>query len=94
MREFWAPENNTLDNLFPACQPCNIHKGPNTIEGWRVELTRLYDILHRNYPTFRHAMRFGRVMIGDQSPVVFWFERCGVVVDGEEDTALASSHLR
>lgn len=69
------PELDHIDNIFPSCAPCNIDKGPNSLEGWRAWLgERIVGGLRRNSSTFRHAERFGRVTI-TAGPLVFWFER-------------------
>jgi hypothetical protein len=72
--EVWCPERDVAENLFPACGPCNIHKGPYSLEGWRKELERITGILQRGYPTYRHAVRFGQV-VEVAGPIVFWFEK-------------------
>jgi hypothetical protein len=73
--EFYSPENNHHENLFPACAPCNIDKGRSDLEGWREYLnSRILEGLRRNSSTFRHAERFGRVVI-TPGPLVFWFEK-------------------
>ena len=72
--EVWCPERDTADNLFPSCQPCNTHKGPYSLEGWRRELERITGILQRGYPTYRHAVRF-RQVIEQPGPIIFWFEK-------------------
>jgi hypothetical protein len=71
----FRPENNCEENLFPACAPCNIDKGSIPLEDWREYLEqRIVDGLRRNSSTFRHAERFGRVLIAP-GPLVFWFEK-------------------
>ena len=72
--EVYFPERDTFDNLFPACQPCNTHKGPLLLDSWRKELERITGILQRGYPTYRHAVRFGQV-VERPGPIVFWFEQ-------------------
>ena len=72
--EVYFPERDTFENLFPACQPCNIHKGRLLLESWRRELERSTGILQRGYPTYRHAVRFGQV-VERPGPIVFWFEQ-------------------
>jgi hypothetical protein len=67
------PERDTKENLFPCCRPCNIHKGASTLDEWRAVLFRVTEILTNHYPTYRHAVRFGRV-IEHKGPIVFWFE--------------------
>jgi hypothetical protein len=73
--KLWAPENDRSNNLFPACVPCNISKGPVSLEVWREWLQHGAVISQRdNYSAFRHAERFGRIIINPE-PLVFWFER-------------------
>src|SRR5208337_782788 len=72
---FYRPQNDRLDNLFPSCAPCNIDKGGSRLEDWRRHLNeRIVEGLRRNSSTFRHAERFGRVIIVP-GPLVFWFEK-------------------
>ena len=72
--DFWRPENDAIENLFPACAPCNLFKATFTVEGFReqvaaqAERARLYSV------NFRTAERFGLVAVVEK-PVVFWFER-------------------
>jgi hypothetical protein len=73
--EFWAPERDTFENQMPCCRPCNIHKGPYSLEDWRAILSDLVGILRRNYPTFRCAERFGAVSVPEPVPIVFYFEK-------------------
>lgn len=57
--ELYRPENDTLDNMMPACPPCNIDKHSMSLEGWRRKLQDACNVLTRNNPTYRHAKRFG-----------------------------------
>lgn len=68
------PDRNSIANLFPACAPCNIDKGPNSLEWWRGKLQNAVDVLARNNPTFRHALRFGLIE-ETNARVSFYFER-------------------
>jgi hypothetical protein len=68
------PENDCIENLVPACAPCNIDKHVMSLEDWRKKLARALDVLERNQPTFRHAMRFGLLEL-KPAPIVFHFER-------------------
>jgi hypothetical protein len=68
------PKRDIEENIFPACQPCNIHKGSFSLKVWRKELERITGVLQRGYPTYRHAVRFGQV-VEHPGPIVFWFER-------------------
>jgi 5-methylcytosine-specific restriction endonuclease McrA len=67
------PERDVISNFFPSCRACNIHKGVYPLEDWRRELERLQSILHRNYPTYRHAVRFSQI-VETPKPIVFHFE--------------------
>ena len=69
------PENDTIENLFPACRACNIDKHASSLEVWRKQLQDTVNVCRRNYSAFRHAERFGLVA-EVKKPVVFWFEQC------------------
>lgn len=69
------PDNDTLDNIFPACAPCNIDKGASSLEEWRHWLQdRMIESMRENWPNFRHALRFGRIAVINE-PLIFWFEK-------------------
>lgn len=71
----YNPENDVLENLTPACVPCNIDKSNSSLENWRTYLhLRIVEMLRRNSSTFRHGERFGVVSI-NPDPIVFWFEK-------------------
>jgi hypothetical protein len=72
--ELWRPENDHIDNMMPACAPCNIDKHAMSLESWRVKLSRSLDVLARNQPTYRHARRFG-LLAEQPKAIVFYFER-------------------
>lgn len=72
--ELHRPERDTLKNLFPACAPCNIDKHTFTLENWRRKLQDACNVLARNQPTYRHALRFGLVQ-ETGAVVTFHFER-------------------
>ena len=67
------PELHALENLFPACAPCNLFKATWSIEGMRKEITRQVERARAYSVNFRTAERFGLVEVID-NPVVFWFE--------------------
>lgn len=69
-----APENDTLDNLFPSCRACNIDKHASSLESWRKQMEDRVGVCRRNYSAFRHAERFGLVQ-EIKKPIVFWFEQ-------------------
>jgi 5-methylcytosine-specific restriction endonuclease McrA len=70
------PERDTLENLKPACVPCNIDKHDSTLEQWRKRLEQSAEVLRRNYSTYRHALRFN-LIVEAPPKVVFYFERYG-----------------
>jgi hypothetical protein len=72
--EFHRPERDTIANLWPSCAPCNIDKHTFSLENWRQKLQQACDVLTRNQPTYRHALRFGLVQ-ETGARVVFYFER-------------------
>ena len=72
--EVHRPERDTVENLNPACAPCNIDKHSMSLEAWRQKLQGAVGVLERNHPTYRHAVRFGLVRPTGAS-VVFYFER-------------------
>lgn len=67
-------ENDRLDNLMPACAPCNIDKHASDLEGWRNRFKIITEVLQRNSSIYRHAIRMGRLQV-IEGPVVFHFER-------------------
>lgn len=72
--EVYRPERDCIDNLNPSCAPCNIDKHAMTLEDWRRKLQNAADVLRRNQPTYRHALRYGLVQ-ETGARVVFHFER-------------------
>lgn len=75
--EMWKPENDTMENMMPSCPPCNIDKHAMKLEDWRGKLSRSVEVLTRNQPTYRHAVRFGLVQETPR-PIVFYFEALGL----------------
>lgn len=67
-------DNDRLENMKPACAPCNIDKHSMPLEAWREKLQRTCDVLERNSPTYRHGLRFGLIE-QRRKPVQFYFER-------------------
>jgi hypothetical protein len=72
--EVHRPERDCIDNINPACAPCNIDKHAMPLEAWRKKLQQAPDVLKRNQPTYRHALRFGLVA-ETQASITFYFER-------------------
>ena len=67
------PERDTVENMNPACAPCNIDKHSMTLDAWRGVIERSNDVLLRDVSTFRRAVRYGLVHLKDK-PVKFYFE--------------------
>lgn len=81
--EVYRPERDRIENLNPACAPCNIDKSAMGLEAWRSKLQRAADVLRRNQPTYRHALRFGLVQ-ETGAIVTFYFERVAPVASQKE----------
>jgi hypothetical protein len=76
------PERDTLENMNPACPPCNIDKHSLSIEAWRALIQNSNGVLARDVSTFRRAVRYGLVEINDK-PVYFYFERVAAMAGQE-----------
>ncbi|MDQ8951966.1 HNH endonuclease [Acinetobacter rudis] len=75
--EMLRPHNDTLENLNPACVPCNTNKSSMSLESWRHMLGHYRDVqLLRDSTHARHLHRFGLIEI-KPNPVVFFFETFG-----------------
>jgi len=72
--EAWHPERDHIGNMMPACVPCNIRKGGESVESFRTGMERAIEVMRNNHSTYRHALRFGLVT-EHTGPVVFYFER-------------------
>ncbi|NWA32737.1 HNH endonuclease [Pseudomonas sp. C6002] len=67
-------ENHNLDNMMPACAPCNISKGRQTLEGWRAWSTGHINSLNSYHSIYRLAKSYG-LIAETGAPVVFHFEK-------------------
>lgn len=72
--EFWRPENDALENLFPSCALCNLFKATFAVEDFRTQIAAQAERARAYSVNFRTAERFGLVEIVAK-PVVFWFEK-------------------
>jgi hypothetical protein len=79
------PERDHIGNLMPACPPCNIDKHSLPLEGWRRKLQDACNVLARNQPTYRHAVRFGLVT-ETAACVTFHFERAAATMAQTKET--------
>ena len=88
--EMTRPHLDTIENMNPACVPCNLNKSSMSIEGWRGVLGGYRKALIRDSHTFRHSLRFGLVEFTDK-PVVFFFE---TYQQGAPESILEAQALR
>ena len=65
---------NHIDNLFPACRPCNLLKATFSIEDFRHQLSMQVKRGRKQSINFRTAERFKLITI-NQNPIKFWFRR-------------------
>jgi 5-methylcytosine-specific restriction endonuclease McrA len=63
-----------VENLGPACPPCNLWKSTHSIEQFRHEIMEQPDRVKDKSGGFRLAQRFGLIMI-ERHSVIFWFEK-------------------
>jgi len=67
------PERDTIENMVPACAPCNIFKSTMSIEGLRTQISLQVERARKYNSNFRVAERYGLINIVDK-PIKFWFE--------------------
>jgi 5-methylcytosine-specific restriction endonuclease McrA len=65
---------NDIENLNPACAPCNLWKSTYTIEEFRRQIEMQVGRLRNHQGGFRLAERFNQIHETGE-PVIFWFER-------------------
>ena len=68
------PEFDCLENMMPACQPCNLYKAACSIEQFRERVATQLDVTRRASRSYRFAEAFGLVKPTGNS-VIFWFEK-------------------
>ncbi len=68
------PQNHNLDNMMPACVPCNLSKSQMPLEAWRIYLLNHVNSLNLYHPIYRLAKAYGLV-VETTAPVVFYFEK-------------------
>lgn len=67
-------DNHNLGNMMPACAPCNISKGRQTLEGWREWIAGHINSLNNYHPIYRLAKSYG-LIAETGARVVFYFEK-------------------
>lgn len=68
------PENDTIDNMVPACAACNLFKCVFSVEEFRTEIQQQVHRARKTSVNFRTAERFGMIETSDE-PIRFWFEK-------------------
>ncbi|QTL38773.1 HNH endonuclease [Xenorhabdus budapestensis] len=81
------PENDTIENMMPACRSCNIYKHSADIETFRRVITRQLQNSINRTQCLRTGQRLGILKL-DAAPIVFWFEKYTENV-GNEKTGTA-----
>ncbi|WP_271043376.1 HNH endonuclease [Pseudomonas sp. VB3] len=76
------PHLDHVENMNPACPPCNISKGGMSLEGWRAWLSGHIKSLNSYHPIYRIAKAYGLIQ-ETGAEVVFHFER----IASQEDAA-------
>lgn len=72
--EVFNSHADCLENLFPACAPCNLLKTSYSLEMFRKQVSLQAERGRRSSVNFRTAERFGLIEVIEK-PVVFWFEK-------------------
>ncbi|MDG9858521.1 HNH endonuclease [Pseudomonas nitroreducens] len=67
-------QNHTIGNMMPACVPCNLSKGRQTLEGWREWIAGHIASLNAYHPIYRISKVYGLIEETGK-PVTFYFER-------------------
>lgn len=67
-------ENHNIENMMPACAPCNISKGSMSLEIWRGWLFGHVNSLQQYHKIYRMAKAYGLVE-ETGAEVVFHFEK-------------------
>ena len=71
--EMEHPHLDTIENMNPACVPCNLNKSSLPLEVWREQIKNYEQSLVKFHNIFNHALRFQLVAFTDK-PVMFFFE--------------------
>ncbi|WP_395055238.1 HNH endonuclease [Polaromonas sp.] len=67
------PENHCIDNMMPACPPCNISKHSLSLDGWRKWLEGHVRSLNAHNTPYRLAKAYG-LLVETGKAVTFYFE--------------------
>lgn len=75
--EMLHEDRDSIDNMVPACAPCNLFKGVYSVESFRSEISKQVERGRKQSVNFRTAERFGLIEIVEK-PIVFYFEEMGL----------------
>ncbi len=70
---YGKPENDTLENMMPACPSCNINKHSMNLEEFRAFIERFVVSLNKTNVQYKVAKRYGLIQ-ETTIPVQFYFE--------------------
>jgi len=74
-------ENHVIENMVPACPPCNMYKTVMTVEQFRSELEKQVERGRRYSSQFKMAEKYGLIAVV-KDKVEFYFE----TLNGPPDT--------
>ena len=74
--ELLRPENDTVENMVPACHPCNLHKHSSNLENYRRIIAEGREQFIKSGKG-KALLRMGLAKVSD-SPVIFYGEREGL----------------
>lgn len=66
--------NHVIDNMMPACVPCNLSKAAMPLEIWRERIAGHLNSLNSYHPIYRLTKAYG-LIAETGAPVVFYFEK-------------------
>lgn len=78
------PERDVIENLVPACVPCNLMKSDGDIYYLRWLVTNFIKRLNKDISIYRNAKRYGLVTECN-SELYFYFEKMGLQVEYKEE---------
>ena len=75
--EMHYPENDKLENMFPACVECNLYKHAASVECFRKMIVDGFRGAVNRSQSLRCAQRFGMLTVtpAADADVIFWFEK-------------------
>lgn len=68
------PDNDKLSNMMPSCSSCNLSKGRQEIEGWRLWIKGHINSLNKYHPIYKISKRYG-LIIEIEKEIIFHFEK-------------------